>query len=417
MPGVLSQGITTIARGVDGYSDIDEEFAYVSQSEFNRLFAASPVAVNVASFSPHNSIRYQVMGGDFRREASASEVAQMAAMVAADMQAGAIGLATGLEYEPGIYSSTEELVSLAKVAADFGGSYSSHLRDEDDRLMDAIREIIQIGREAKIDVHISHIKLADRALWGDTRTVITALDRARADGIDVTADLYPYERWASNLVILFPDRNFSNRDTAEFAFAHTAAAEDIIFAYFAPNPEFVGMSIAEVATLAERNAADTLMELAQRADEYLRETGRSGARIIARGMQETDVAAFMAWPFTNICSDGSHDDGHPRGYGAFPRVLKRFVRELDVLTLAEAVHKMTGLSAATLKVNNRGVIKPGAFADLVLFDPEKTADRATMSDPTALSVGIHKVWVNGVLALDNGEPTQRYAGRALTLMP
>lgn len=413
MPAVLSQGVTTIVRGADGYSDFEDELSYQPLSRFNEAFAARPAAVNVLSYAPHNSIRRAVMGDDYRREATAAEVLQMSALLSADLEAGAIGLATGLEYEPGMYASSEEIIALARIAAAVGGRYSSHLRDEDDRLLEAVDEIIRIGDEAGLSVHISHIKLADRAMWGRSDTLLGKLDAARAAGIDITADIYPYERWASNLSILFPDRNFASREAAEFAFAHAAAPEDIVFAFYGPEPDFAGMSIAEVARRTGRSNTETLMLLAEQADDYLGEHGRSGAIIIARGMDEADVAALMQWPFTNICSDGSHELGHPRGYGAFPRVFRRFVRERAILSLAEAIHKMSGLPAAALDVPDRGILRPGMFADLVLFDAGEIADRATMQDPTAESVGIRKVWVNGELAFDDAEPTRRYAGRVL----
>lgn len=411
MPGVLSQGVTTIVRGADGFSKDDDGLQFLSQAEFNLAFAKSPAAVNVASFSAHNSIRHKVMGDDNRRPASPEELDAMAALVEADMKNGAIGLATGLEYEPGIFSTTDEVIALAKVSAAFGGRYMSHLRDEDDRFMDAIDEIVQIGRKAGLPVHISHIKLADRDYWGTAGAVIEKLNAARQEGVEVSADIYPYERWASNLAILFPERDFSDREVAEFTFKHTAAAADIVLSEYAPNPEFNGLTIAEVARITERDLPTTLMELTQAADDYRRATGRGGASIIAKGMNEADVVALMNWEFTNICSDGAHGPGHPRGYGAFPRVLGRYVRDLGVLALPEAIYKMTGLSAAAMGIANRGRIETGFYADLVLFDPQVIEDRATMQDSTALSDGIHKVWVNGVLAFDNGAPTMRYPGR------
>lgn len=410
VPGVLSQGITTIVRGADGMSG-EEQFVYTSQSEFNTAFAANPAAVNVASFSPHNSIRYAVMGDDSVRVATPEEIAAMAELVTADLEAGALGLSTGLEYEPGIYADTGEIIALARIAASYGGRYASHIRDEDDLFIDALNEVLEIGAEASIPVHVSHIKLADREFWGTSDTIIEMLDAARANGIDVTADIYPYERWASDLGVLFPDKDFSNRETAEYTFAHTAAPEDIFLSFFAPDPGYNGMSIAAIAAQNETDPATTLLELAQAADDQLRATGQRSSWIIVRGMDEPDIAALMRWEYTNICSDGANDGRHPRGYGAFPRVLGHFVRELGALTLPEAIHKMTGLTAATLGIEDRGRIAPGYFADLVLFDPDTVADRATMADPTAMSVGIGKVWVNGVLAWTDGQPTHRYAGR------
>lgn len=415
VPAVLSQGITTIVRGNDGFYDVDNEQAFKPLAEFNRKFIASPAAVNVASYSPHNSIRHRVLGSDYRRESTLAERTEMARLVEADMRAGAIGVSTGLEYEPGMFASAEEVVHLASVAAEFGGTYSSHIRDEDDRIMEALGEVIHVGREAGILALVSHIKLADRALWGTTDSVLEKLDAARADGVDIRADIYPYERWASNLAILFPSRDYTDRSAAEFTFEHTADAGDIVLVHYPPDPEFEGLSVADVARLTERDPETTLMQLARAAEDYRSATGQTGARIVAKGMNETDVGALMNWRFTNICSDGGLTIGHPRSYGAFPRVFRRFVNELGLLTLAEAIHKMTGLTADSLHLVDRGLLKPGMYADLVLFDPDAIADHATMESTAALSTGIVKVWVNGALAFDDGAPTSRYAGRIVTL--
>jgi N-acyl-D-amino-acid deacylase len=413
MPGVVSQGVTTVVRGMDGFSVAGIGDGYITTADFNEAFEANPAAVNFASFSPHNSIRAQVMGSDYRRHANDDELDAMAQLLEADMQAGAIGLSTGLEYEPGIYSAREEIVMLARIAAANGGRYVSHMRDEDDRVMDAVDEIIRIGREVQIPVHISHIKLADRALWGTTDAVLQALDRARAEGIELTADIYPYQRWASNLAILFPERDYSKRDDAVFTFAHTASPEDILLLDFPPDPKFNGLTIADIARLTERSHEDTLMELAQAAADHFRETGEDGSSIIAKGMNESDIADFMQWAYTNICSDGWHG-GHPRGYGSFPRVLGRYVRELGILSLPQAIHKMTGLTATTLGFQDRGLIRTGHYADIVLFDPETITDHATMDNPTAVSTGIKSVWVNGLLVFDDGEPTHVYAGQVVS---
>lgn len=414
MPAVLSQGVTTTVAGMDGFSLADEDLDFVPVEKLVAAFEANPAAVNVAPYSAHNSIRQHVMGDDNRRAATAEELAAMAELVKDDMRAGALGLSTGLEYEPGIFSSTEEVIELARVAAEFGGSYASHIRDEDDLMIDAVNELIRIGREARLPVHISHIKLADRALWGSTKLVVNLLNASREEGIDVTADIYPYVRWASNLRILFPERDFTNREAAEFTFAHTAAPEDILLTYYGPDPELEGLTIAQIAKLTERDAISTLLALSQAADDYFRKHDRWGAMIIARGMSENDVTEFMQWPHTNICSDGGHYIDHPRSYGTFPRVLRHFVGERNVLSMAEAIHKMTGLSARALGLSDRGYLKAGFHADLVLFDPESIADLATMTDPHATSTGIQKVWVNGELAFADGTPTERFAGRVVT---
>lgn len=414
MPGVLSQGVTSIVRGADGFSDAADGSGHLPQMEFNLAFAQSPTAVNVASFSAHNSIRYAVLGDDSQRPALPEEIDAMAALVDADLKNGAIGFATGLEYEPGIFSTTEEVIALAMVAARYDSRYMSHIRDEDDRFLDAIDEAIRIGKEAQLPVQISHIKLADREFWGTAKTVLDKLRDARQNEIEISADIYPYERWASNLAVLFPERNYSDRAVAEFTFEHTASADDIVLADFAPNPEFNGLTVAAIAGLIEQDTTATLLQLAQAAADYRQQTGDEGAAIIAKGMNESDVAELMSWEFTNICSDGSHGPGHPRGYGAFPRVLGRYVRELGVLSLESALHKMTGLAASNMGFSHRGQIEVGFYADIVLFDPDTIIDRATMKDSTAISLGVEKVWVNGELALDDGEPNKHYSGRIIS---
>ncbi|MGI9224062.1 MAG: N-acyl-D-amino-acid deacylase family protein [Woeseiaceae bacterium] len=414
MPAVLSQGVTTTVTAMDGFSLADEDLDFIPVSRLVEAFEDSPSAVNVAAYSAHNSIRQHVMGSDNRRPATAAELAAMVELVRADMQAGALGLSTGLEYEPGIFSTTEEVIELARVAADFGGSYASHIRDEDDLMIDALDELIRIGREAGLPVHVSHIKLADRALWGTTESILNLLDTSRDEGIDVTADIYPYERWASNLGILFPDRDFTNREAAEFTFQHTASPDDILLTHFAPDPALEGLTIAQIAKNSGKDTVSMLLELALAADEYFREHERWGAMIIAKGMNEADVSKFMQWPYTNICTDGGYYIDHPRSYGSFPRVFSRFVGELETLSIAEAVYKMTGLSARALGLTDRGFLEPGMHADLVLLDPESITDRATMANPHAPSAGIEKVWVNGELAFANGEPTERFAGRIVT---
>lgn len=414
MPGALSQGITTVVRGADGFSDIADEFSFVALNAFNETFAAAPTSVNIASYSPHNSIRLHVMGDDSKREATPGEVAAMAKLVAADMAAGAIGLATGLEYEPGMYSSTEELVQLASVAALSGGRYMSHLRDEDEFFMEAIDEIIRIGREAFLPVKISHIKMADRELFGTAQSVIDVLNLARSQGVDVSADIYPYEHWASDLFVLFPSRDLINWESVEYAFAHTGAPEDILITRFLPDPRFEGLTLAEIAQQSEKDPVTLLLDMAQAGARYIEETGHEGTWIIVKGMDDSDVSTFMQWEFTNLCSDGMHNGDHPRGHGAFPRFLKHYVRELGVMELPEAINKMTALSAASIGVSDRGQIRTGYFADLVLFDPAAIEDRATMKDSSPLSVGVKSVWVNGVLAFDNGEPMMEYPGRIVS---
>ena len=413
MPGVVTQGITTIVRGADGGDGVDEAYTAMSQEEFNRRFNESPVSVNIASFSPHNSIRSVVMGSDFKRFATAEELAEMSALVEADMQHGALGLGTGLEYMPGIFSATEEVIELSKIAASYGGHYMSHVRDEDDKFLDAVDEVIRIGREANIPVHISHIKLADKAFWGTTDDVVDKLQAARDDGVQISADIYSYLYWQSNLAVLFPERDYTDRDVATFTFEHTTAPETLIIARFEPNPSYDGMSIAEIARLNEQDVEFTLLDLTQQADRYLQETGRGGVSILAKGMDEPDVSRLMAWEFTNICTDGGHGGAHPRGYGSFPRFFSRFATEEIGVSKERAVAKMSSLAASNVGIAERGSIKPGYYADLVLFDPDNFVDKATFENPNELSTGVNTVWVNGQIVYADGQTTRVFAGRAI----
>lgn len=397
----VSQGITTIVVGQDG------DMTYPVAELFERQ-AATPAAINVASFVGHGSLRERVMGEDFRRPATADEIARMRAQLADGMRAGALGLATGLEYDPGIYSSREELIALGREAARFGGRYISHIRSEDREFWAAIDEILEIGREARIPVQISHMKLAMVDLWGESRRLLGMLERARAEGIDVTADVYPYEYWQSTLTVLFPKRDFTDRDAAEFALANISPPEGLRISEYTPEPALVGKTVAQIAMQKGLDPAATLMDLIARSQVEGAEEG-----VIGTSMKSGDVAELIGWAHTNICSDGELAGRHPRGAGAFTRVLRVHVRERRQLTLEAAIHKMTGLAAAHVGIHDRGMIRPGAFADLVLFDPGTVADRATTDRPGALSVGIERVWVNGRAVYQDGRATGAFPGQAV----
>jgi N-acyl-D-amino-acid deacylase len=395
---LTSQGVTTIVAGQDGH------MTYPVKELFQRQ-QATPAAVNVATYVGHGNVRMAVMGEDYKRHATAEEVARMRALVTEDMQAGALGLATGLEYDPGIYSAPEEVIELAKEASRFGGRYLSHIRSEDRYFWAALDEIVRIGREAKIPVQVTHMKLAMTDWWGQSARFLGVLDRARAEGVDITGDIYPYEHWQSDLTVLFPKRDFTNREAAEFALEHVSPPDGIVLTRYSPEPALAGRSIAEIAEQKGMDPPAALMDLIARSS-----APDADQSIIAKGMQEADVAALIAWPHSNICSDGTLSGAHPRGRGAFTKVLRHYVRERKLLTLEEAVHKMTGLSAAHVGIADRGVIRPGAYADLVLFDPDTVADRATYEDPLALSVGVERVWVNGVPVWAEGRPTREHPG-------
>jgi N-acyl-D-aspartate/D-glutamate deacylase/CubicO group peptidase (beta-lactamase class C family) len=403
----VSQGITTVVVGQDGGSD------FPLGDFFDRL-EAEKVAINVASYAGFGTIRLEVMGDDFRRPATPEEVEQMRALLREEMLAGARGLASGLEYDPGIYSSREEVVALASEAAAFGGRYISHIRSEDRWFWDAIGEIIEIGRETEMPVQVSHIKLALRRELGKANRLIEILDEARASGVDISADIYPYPYWESTLTVLFPDRDFENRETAEFALSQITTPEGAHLGIYKPNPEYAGKTLREISDMRGTDPATTLMDLIREAQVYEEKTGEADVEsVIATSMDEADIERLMNWPHTNLCTDGSLVASHPRGFGSYPRFLGRYVRERQIMDLATAVHKSSGLAATHMGFRDRGAIRPGMKADLVLFDPDGVLDHATPASPEALSIGIERVWVNGEIVFENGQTTGRRPGQVI----
>lgn len=397
----VSQGITTIIVGQDGGSPFP-------LADFFAALEQSPAAVNVAAYVGHNTLRRRVLGDDFRRYATPAEVAYMKLLLEHELAAGALGLSTGLEYDPGIYASTSEVVALARLAAVAGGRYISHIRSEDRYFWEAVNETIRIGREAGIPVQIGHMKLAMRGLWGQADSLLRVLDHARSTGVDVTADVYPYPYWQSTMTVLFPERDFDNRETAAYVLQEVVPPEGVLIAEYEPDPSYVGKTLADIAKLRGSDAVTTLMELIATAQ-------RTGAdeSMIGTSMAERDIEELLAWRHTNVSSDGALNGRHPRGFGAFPRVLARYVRQRGVLDLAEAIHKMTGLSADHVGIPNRGRIEPGAYADLVLLNPETVMDHATPEDPQRIATGIEAVWVNGVLVYSNGMSTGARPGTVI----
>jgi N-acyl-D-amino-acid deacylase len=397
----VSQGITTIVVGQDG------TMVHEPRELFRRL-ARRPVAVNVATYVGHGTIRADVLGSDFRRAATLREVRRMKSRVAAGMRSGALGLSTGLEYDPGIYATKEEVLALAGEAARHGGRYATHLRSEDRQLWEALDEAVEIGRVHRMPVQISHMKLAMVDWWGQADRFLAVLDRARAAGIDVSGDVYPYEHWQSSMTVLFPLRDFSNRAAAEFALRSLVPPQDLIVTRFAANRSIEGKSVLEIAQARGTDPATTLVDLLAQLQE------RGGEEeVVARGMRDDDVARLIAWEHSNICSDGSLVDTHPRGAGAFTRVLREYVRERGLLTLEEAIRKMTGAAALHAGIADRGVIRTGLPADLVLFEPDRVTDRATFGNPGELSGGVRIVWVNGTIVFRDGRPTGAYPGHAI----
>ncbi len=394
----VSQGITTIIVGQDGEESYPLAKAFAG-------FRAKPAAVNMASYAGHNSIRARVMGQDFKREASPEEVSKMADMLRGEMRDGALGISTGLEYDPGIYSSKAEVMTLAKVLPEFGGRYISHMRSEDVAIDDALEEIIAIGREAKVPVQVSHIKLAIVSKWGTTDAFIARMEKARSEGVDITADVYPYEYWQSTLSVLFPKRDFTDLTAAEFALTQLSTPEGMLISRYDADKSLVGKTIAQIAKERGKSPAETYLELINTSIAK-----KSGERVIGTSMDSKDIAKFIAWPNSNICSDGGLVDGHPRGAGSFTRVLRVQVRETKALSLEQAIFRMTKNAADHVGIKGRGVIALGNKADLVLFDPATVSDHATIKNPAALSTGIAAVWVNGRIVFANGKSTGTYPG-------
>lgn len=393
----ISQGITTLLVGADGYSP----WPLAPYLEKRRDY---PAAVNVGVFAGHATIRTEVMGTDYRRPATGEETSRMAALVEQGMKEGAFGLSSGLEYEVGSYSTTEEIVALSRAAAARGGFYMSHIRDEADKSIEAFEEAIAIGERARIPVQISHIKLGTVGVWGQLGGVLSRIEAARRRGVDITADAYPYTAWHSNIEVLVPNKRYDDPPSVEEALADVGGPANITVTYCSAHPEYEKRTMEEIA-LAEGITPVAL---------FIKIVRDGGANIIGHSMREEDVEGFLRQPWVMVASDGGIDSSHPRGAGAFPRVLARYVRERGVLSLPEAVRKMTALPARRLNLSDRGRVVAGLKADLVLFDPLAVSDRSTFADPQTLAAGVRRVIVNGETVWEDGRATGARPGRALT---
>ncbi len=399
-----SQGITTAIVGVDGGSEFPLE------NWFAKLEKA-PAAINYASFTGHGTVRKAVMGADYRRIATADEVKRMESLLAADMKAGALGLSSGLEYDPGIYSDTAELVSLAKVASASGGIYTSHVRSEDVALDQAQDEAATIARAAKIRVQLSHLKISLIDRWGEAPAMLKRIEGWRAQGLDIAADVYPYTYWYSTITSIFPKRDFDNIEASRHALQHVAHADGIFFAEYTPEPRYVGMSVAQIAKERGQPDAETLQWLIKRAypDGNI-DVPEDREGVMGVSMSEEDVTTFINWPLASICSDGDLDGGHPRGAGAFPRFLRHYVLDKDPSKLPDAIRRATSLTAERYGIPDRGLIAVGRAADVVLIDTATVRDNASMQDALAVSSGIKGVWVNGEQVWDGAKSTGKHPG-------
>lgn len=394
----VSQGITTLVIGADGESPWPV-------LTWIRMMQAHPAAVNVGTFAGHATIRQQIMGNDFKRTATGPELRLMDQLVGQAMNQAALGLSSGLEYEVGSYASTDEMVDLAKIAAQSGGIYMTHIRDEADKSFEALKEEISIGELAHIPVEHSHIKLGTVGVQGKAAEYIEIIEAARKRGVDIMADCYPYDAWHSNLKVVVPDKQYENSKSVGEALASYGGGSHLTITEFTPNPAYVGHTIADLAKANKISEVDMYIRLIREGD-----AAHTEALIIGQSMVESDIKEFYQQPWVMVASDGGVGSEHPRGAGTFPRVLGVYVREKHWLTLPEAIRKMTSLPAQRLGWKDRGIIREGAFADLVLFDPDTVVDRSTFANPTAQAAGIEKVFVNGVLVWDAGKTTGALPG-------
>jgi N-acyl-D-amino-acid deacylase len=397
----IAQGITTVILGADG----DSPWPIAPWLDTRRK---NPAALNLAVMVGHATVREQILGKDYRRASTAAEVQKMSQLVEQGMREGAIGLSSGLEYDMGSYSTTDEVVAMAAASAKFHGFYMTHIRDEADLSFKALDEEIAIGERAHIPIEHSHIKLGTVGVWGKAAQYIAVIEAARKRGLDFLADCYPYDAWHSDIKVLVPDKQYENADSVSKALAAVGGASHVTIVDFTPNKAYEGHNIEQLAKQYGISPVEMYVRVIREGD-----AANTEAEIICQSMIERDIEAFYRQPWVMVASDGGIGSQHPRGAGTFPRVLGSFVREKHWLTLPEAVRKMTALPAQRLDWKDRGVLREGAFADLVLFNPATVIDRATFEKPFEIPTGIEKVFVNGTLVWDGAKATGARPGRVL----
>jgi N-acyl-D-amino-acid deacylase len=425
----LYDGVTTLVTGNCGSS------ATNLRAFFDTL-RRSGISPNLASLIGHNAVRLKVMKTAFR-DPTAREQAEMERLVGQAMRDGAVGLSTGLIYTPGTYARTPEVVGLAKAAARAGGVYASHIRNEEQGVKTAIAEAIQIGREAGLPVEISHFKVSGKPLWGRSNETVALVEAARREGFDVTVDQYPYTASSTSLESIVPSWALADGDSAVLArFGDPATRAKIrdemltelkkdqrknyAYAVVANSPAdstLNGLSISQInqkrgGKASAATEADLILTL-------MEEARLKRIQMVYHSMSEDDVATILRYPNTMIASDagvtrfGSAGVPHPRAYGTNARVLARYVREKGVIGVEEAIRRMTSLPAQRFNLTDRGLLRPGYAADVVIFDEKTIADRATYDRPHAYATGISTVLVNGVPVIEAGKHTGRRPGQIL----
>ena len=446
----LRQGVTTQVCGNCGYGafpvsephrdDLTEHLVpalgpgtrgFPSMQAWARAVSDAPLYTNLAPLVGHGTVRASVMGFE-DRAATDSEVTRMEQLLSECLEQGAFGLSTGLIYSPGVFATMEELVRLARVSARHGAPYVSHLRNETDHVQQAVQEAIEIGRQSAAGVHISHHKVAGRANWGSIQKTLGQIDQARAQGLDVTLDVYPYTAGSTALQALLPPwvqqggtdamlerlvdeairqriaRELLEPDATWQNLVSAAGWDGIVVAAAPTRADAEGRTLASLAEQANDTPVDVVCDL------LIAE--RANVTIILHMMDEPDVRNVLRWPQAMIGSDGILQPGrpHPRLAGTFARILGTYVRDAQLWPLPEAVRRMTSLPARRFKIPDRGRIEPGAAADLVAFDPKQVRDCATYERPLEPPEGIVHVVVNGVFAIDDGKVTGLAAGRVLS---
>jgi N-acyl-D-aspartate/D-glutamate deacylase len=415
----LMQGVTTVVTGNCGAGPTDV-------AGYFKTLEAAGVGSNVIHQVPHNAVRQKVLG-NANREPTAAELKRMEVLVEQGMDDGAWGLSTGLIYNPGTYARTDELIALARVAARHDGFYASHIREEGPGVLTAIEEALTIGREAHLPVHISHLKANGRKAWGKAADEIALIAQARAKGQVVTADQYPYRASSTSLAAILVPPQFRAGDRKEFL-ARLDDAEQgprirraieerlggrkggkaLHIAAYAARPAWQGKDLDAIATQEKRSLVDLVVEI---------ERG-GGASVVHFGMSEEDVRLIMKQPFVATASDGSSQVPsqtvpHPRSYGCFPRKIGRYAIADRVVSVEHAVRSASGLPADILRLTDRGYLKPGYYADVVVFDPERFRDVATFDQPHQYATGVRYLFVNGRLAIAEGKFTGVLAGKVL----
>jgi len=456
LPSKIYQGITTEITGEGSsiapltgaiiqadhltYEHYGVEATWRTFREYFARLRKQGMGINLASYVGATQVRRVVLG-DGNRAPTAAELERMKALVRDAMRDGAVGLSTSLQYAPAPYATTEELIALAGEAAKFGGIYASHIRNEGDSILPALDEAFRIGREAGIPVEIWHLKAAGKANWGRMPEIVAHIEQARRSGVDVAADTYAYPAWFNSFSAVIPpwahdggDKKLVERlkdpaararirremETPSSAWNNEwqeVAGPESILVGAVQNPKLVplqGKNIAEIAKLWNKDPIDTVFDLLIEDQAF--------TEVAMVGMSEPDVALALQQPWVSICNDsqGTAPDGllgkehpHPRAYGTFPRILRKYVREEKKLTLEDAIRKFTALPAQRMRIADRGVLKAGMWADVVVFDPETIRDVATFENPNQLSEGMRFVLVNGVPVIDEGRMTNALPGKVL----